>query len=79
MPGIEGPLRIAPMLPEHADQVLAIYQAGQALAGQHVVQLALQRDPQAELVISVDGHGNLSFLRRPVAAAADRALCSPRT
>jgi L-amino acid N-acyltransferase YncA len=25
---IEGPLRITPMLPEHADQVLAIYQAG---------------------------------------------------
>jgi predicted nucleotidyltransferase len=55
------------------------HQAGQALAGQHVVQLALQRDPQAELVISMDGHGDLSFLRRTVAAAADRALCSPRT
>ena len=27
-PCIEGPLRIAPMLPEHAGQVLAIYQAG---------------------------------------------------
>src|ERR1700683_1605058 len=55
------------------------HQAGQALAGQHVVQLALQRDPQAELVISVDGHGDLSCLRRTVAAAADRALCWPRT
>ena len=25
---MEGSLRIVPMLPEHADQVLAIYQAG---------------------------------------------------
>ena len=28
----EGSLRIASMLPEHADQVLAIYQAGSRLA-----------------------------------------------
>jgi hypothetical protein len=55
------------------------YPAGQALAGQHVVQLAIQRDPQAELVISADGHGDLFSLRRSVAAAADRGLCWPRT
>jgi signal recognition particle receptor subunit beta len=55
------------------------HQAGQALAGQHVVQLALERDPQAELVISVDGHGDPSSPRRTVAAAADQGLCSPRT
>src|SRR5579862_9296919 len=55
------------------------HHAGQALAGPHVVELALQRDPQAELVINVDGHGDPPFLRRTRAAAAGRAPCSPRT
>src|ERR1700740_1408077 len=55
------------------------HHAGEAVAGPHVVELALQRDHQAELVISVDRHGDLSSLRRTGAAAAGRALCSPRT
>ena len=40
------------------------HQVGQALAGQHAVQLAFQRDLQAQLVISVNGHGDLPSLRR---------------